>query len=366
MSVVQRDLAKDRRFRLWSDAPINGEPPPELLARELLTPTELFYVRCHGPVPAIDEQRHRLVVDGLVEQRLELATDDLRAEFPRVRTLATLHCAGNRRAELSEIAPIPDETPWRQGAIGNAHWSGVRLRDVLTAAGVREGASHVELVGCDEAAERDGRHCFGGSSPLSRALAPETLLALEMNGAPLAPAHGFPLRAVVPGYIGARSVKWLERVTVLAGPSQNPFQARSYKLFPPTVRAADADWEATPALGEAPLSSAICTPAGGASIRAGAVAVAGWACAGGDRVVDRVEVGDSGGAAWQPADLVGDAVPGAWRLWRAVLDLPPGEHELAVRAWDSAGGTQPEAAAAVWNFKGYANNAWHRVRVTAR
>jgi sulfite oxidase len=261
--------------------------------------------------------------------------------------VATLHCAGNRRSELADIAPIPRETPWREAAIGNARWAGVRLRDVLAAAGVRDGAAHVELVGADETTEFGGG--FGGSVPLGV----DVLLAFEMNGAPLEPVHGFPLRAVVPGYIGARSVKWLERVNVIAAPSANPFHARSYKLFAPGVRAEDADWDGTEPLGETPLNSAIC--------KVTADGVMGWACAGGDRSVDRVEVGD--GSGWQAARLGGDGGPGAWRLWRAALDLPPGEHELVVRAWDSAGNTQPQSAAEIWNFKGYANNAWHRVRV---
>jgi sulfite oxidase len=339
-------LGKHARFQLWTDAPLNGEPPLELLADHAITPTELFYVRCHGPVPDLDRS-HRLVVDGLVERRLELTVDELRATFPRTERVATLHCAGNRRSELAEIAPIPGETPWREAAIGNARWAGVRLRDVLAAAGVRDGGAHVELIGADETTEFRG--AFGGSVPLGV----DVLLAFEMNGAPLEPVHGFPLRAIVPGYIGARSVKWLERITLIAAPSENAFHARSYKLFAPDVRAEDADWDATEPLGETPLNSAIC--------KVTSDGVAGWACAGGDRTVERVEVDD--GSGWRSTRLVGDAVPGAWRLWQAELALPPGDHVLAVRAWDSAGRTQPESPAALWNFKGYANNAWHRVRV---
>ena len=344
VAVVQ----KDGRFQLWTESPLNGEPPLELLANEWITPTGLFYVRCHGPVPELDDRTYRLVVDGLVERPLEFGLTELRRQFPRADVVATLQCAGNRRSELAEIAPIPGETPWREAAIGNARWGGVRLRDLLAAAGVRAGAAHVELVGADETAEFGGP--FGGSVPLHA----DVLLAFEMNGAQLEPVHGFPLRAVVPGYIGARSVKWLERVNVLASPSANAFHLRSYKVFAPEVRAEDADWEGTEPLGEAPLNAAICFVT-----RDG---ISGWASAGGNRTVRRVEVGD--GSSWRDAELLGDAVPGAWRLWRAPLDLAPGEHNLVVRAWDSAGATQPESPAQVWNFKGYANNAWHRVRVS--
>jgi sulfite oxidase len=353
VDLVQPLLTKHPGFRLWSEAPPNGEPALELLGEDRLTPTELFYVRCHGPIPVL-ETSHRLVVDGLVERPLELGVDELRVRFPRAETTATLHCAGNRRIELAEVAPIDGETPWHQAAIGNARWAGVRLCDVLAAAGVGADARHVELVGADESGEFGDGAAFGGSVPLAAALEPRALLAFEMNGEPLPREHGFPLRAIVPGYIGARSVKWLERITVLAEPSRNPFHARSYKVFPPDVTAADADWERAAPLGESLLNSVIC--------RVDATGASGWACAGGDRVVERVEVGVDG--AWRAAELVGKQVPGAWRLWRTRLDLPPGDHELVVRAWDSSGATQPEHVAPLWNFKGYANNAWHRVRVS--
>jgi sulfite oxidase len=340
VDVVQKEAG----FHLWTEVPPNGEPPAERLGESFLTPIERFYVRCHGPVPAPHEL---LSVDGLVERPLELRIADLPALFQRVELVATLHCAGNRRVELADVAPIPGETPWRQAAIGNARWSGVWLRDVLAAAGVRAGAAHVELVGADETTEFGGS--FGGSVPLDV----DVLLAFEMNGAPLEPVHGFPLRAVVPGYIGARSVKWLQRITVLDAPSQNAFHARSYKVFAPDVRAETADWNDTPPLGESPLNSAICTVTHDS--------VTGWACAGGERVVERVEFHD--GSGWRDAEMVDDAVPGAWRRWRAPLDLGTGDHELVVRAWDSRGETQPESRESVWNFKGYANNAWHRVHV---
>jgi sulfite oxidase len=170
VAVVQ----KDGRFQLWTEFPLNGEPPLELLADEWITRTDLFYVRCHGPIPALDERAHRLVVDGLVERPLELGPAELRRQFPGTDVVATLHCAGNRRSELAEIAPIPGETPWREAAIGNARWSGVRLRDLLAAAGVRADAAHVELVGADETAEFGGP--FGGSVPLHV----DVLIAFEM------------------------------------------------------------------------------------------------------------------------------------------------------------------------------------------
>lgn len=348
MDAVQPALDKDPRFLLWSDAPLNGEPPVDLLAQSFRTPTELFYVRCHGDVPRIEPQAYRLVVEGLVVRQLELSVDDLATRFEQVEVPATLHCAGNRRTELASIAPIPGETPWREGAIGNATWSGVRLGDVLGAAGIQPAAAHVELLGRDAFSEDGETGVFGGSIPLGVG----AILATRMNGEPLEPVHGFPLRAVVPGYIGARSVKWLDRIVVRADPSPNFFQAQSYRVD-------------GVALGDAPLNSVICRPRAGA-VLAGGVAVAGWASAGAERTVTRVEVSGDDGASWRDAELAPDGVAGAWRLWRAHLELDPGEHVLVVRATDDAGTTQPSDPAPLWNAKGYANNAWHRIPLRTR
>jgi sulfite oxidase len=301
-------------------------------------------------VPELDRDAHRLVVDGLVERPLELSLADLRERFERVRVRATLHCAGNRRAQLIEVAPVPGHVPWREAAIGNAEWGGVRLRDVLTAAGILDGAGHVAAEGLDVSYEPGEPTRFGGSVPIGR----DAVLADEMNGEPLPPLHGAPLRLVVPGYVGARSVKWLAQLTVQHEPSTNWFQAVSYRM----QRTLD---EPGYALGETAVNSAIARPENGGRMRAGSVAVEGWATSGGDRVVERVEVSVDG--EWHEADLDGAPLAGAWRRWRVVVEVAPGEHELAARAWDSSAATQPEDPRGLWNPNGYANNAWHRVRV---
>jgi Oxidoreductase molybdopterin binding domain len=145
-----------------------------------------------------------------------------------------VQCAGNRRQGLMEAYPIPGEMPWGAGAIGNARWTGVPLREVLLAAGVEEGARHVAFAGLDEIEEGWSPN-YGSSIPVEKGMGPEVLLAYEMNDEPLRPEHGFPLRAVVPGYIGARSVKWLSGIALQDAPSDNYFQAQQYKLFPPYV-----------------------------------------------------------------------------------------------------------------------------------
>jgi sulfite oxidase len=348
--------------------PFNGGPAAEFLLRTFVTPNELFFVRSHGSVPEVDPASWRLAVDGLVERPLSLSLEDLRG-LPRASVTATLQCAGNRRLEMMAHQPIKNELPWGTEAVSNAQWSGVPLREVLAAAGVRAGARHAAFTGLDETERHGHVFNFGGSIPLDKAVHPEVLLADTMNGEPLPPVHGAPVRVVVPGYIGARSVKWLARITVQEGPSDNYFQAKAYRLFPPHFGPDNVDWEKGLMLGEAPVNSVILSPAEGDALPAGRVTVRGWALAGGDRQVARVDVSADGGRTWTvaelgPADQTPEDEAYAWRLWEAELDLGPGAHEIACRAWDTAAQTQPEHAAQVWNFKGYANNAWHRVRVT--
>jgi sulfite oxidase len=356
------------RFLVRQESPLNGGPAPDVILDSFVTPNELFFVRNHGDIPQVDREAFRLTVDGLADQPLTLSLADLR-RFPRVSAAATLQCAGNRRSELIGFAPIPGELPWGSEAISHAEWSGVRLRDVLAAAGPQAGARHAAFLGLDEAERHGHRFPFGGSIPLGKALHPEVLLADTMNGQPLPAAHGAPLRVVVPGYIGARSVKWVSRITLQEGPSDNYFQAKAYRLFPASTTPETVVWERGMMLGESPVNSAICAPLDGETVLGGKTTVRGWAVAGGDRQVARVEISTDGGRSWQGAALQNGAQneeSWGWTFWTAPLDLAAlgkGEHEIVCRAFDSAAQTQPRETSEVWNFKGYANNAWHRVRV---
>jgi len=353
---------KHASFQVKQERPYNGEPPLPELPGSFLTPLELFFVRSHASLPRIDPSSYRLSVRGDVERELSLSLEDLRRDFPSQTVTATLQCAGNRRSELLSLEPIPGEIPWGAGAIGTARWTGVSLAQVLDAAG-RTGTSarHVALEGADRV-EKDGRVSgFGGSIPLEKALRPEVLLAYEMNGEPLAPLHGAPLRLVVPGYIGARSIKWLAEVRLQEEPSDNYFYTRAYQLFPPYIKPAEADWKQGIRLGETGINSAICSPVAGQSLPAGKVRIQGYACSGGERRVEWVEISLDGGGTWRKVSFTGPHEPWAWRLWELAVDLAPGEYTAVCRAWDSAGTAQPESLRQVWNFKGYLNNAWHRV-----
>lgn len=350
------------------EVPRNSEPSLERLTEAHLTPNDAFFVRSHAPVPEVDLASFRLRVGGDVENELSLSVEDLRQNFEEDTVMATLQCAGNRRDELMAVREIPGEVPWQAGAIGNARWTGVRLKDVLAAAGVESrsepGFRHVAFTGLDRI-QKDGEvFGFGGSIPLEKALDPNVLLAWKMNGKPLPPDHGFPLRVVVPGYIGARSVKWLGEITVQPRPSDNYYQARAYKLFPPDVGPETVDWTTGLMLGELPVQAVITRPRPGQELTAGVVRIRGYALTGGDRTLERVDVSADGGDSWTVARFTeGPVRPGTWRFWEAEVDLATGENELVARAWDSSANTQPEHIEPIWNFKGYISNAWHRVRV---
>jgi sulfite oxidase len=344
------------------EEPFNAETGLAGLANGPLTATDAFYVRGHGALPEVDRALWRLRVHGAVERELNLSLSTLREAFREREVTATLQCAGNRRAGLSAIRDIPGEAPWGPGATGTATWTGVALADVLAVACPLGEAGHVGFEGADMCAEAKPAQRFGGSIPLDKASRPEVLIAWAMNGAPLPLVHGAPLRVVVPGYIGARSVKWLGRIEVRSSPWPGYFQHVVYRLLPE---------DGTPGpgagmpLGLIALNSDVLSPADGETVAAGPVEVRGYAFAGGERHVARVDVSLDHGSSWSQAELLDDLGPWAWRHWRITINLVPGEHEIVVRAWDSSAATQPEDEAALWNPKGYVNNARPRVRVRA-
>ena len=347
-----------------STNPLNAEPPLDRLRASFTTEARYFYVRSHGATPHLDETNHRLSVNGLVSTPLDLGVAELRARFPAQTVPATLQCAGNRRADMQPVRPTTGD-PWAPGAIGNAAWTGVSLAALLRAAGVVDDpVLHVAFASADIVEmPGEGRFRFGVSIPIAKAMSPEVLIAWAMNGEALAPQHGYPLRAIVPGYAGVRSAKWLTAITVAKAPSDNHMQARDYRLLPADITADTVNWNDGIVINEMPLNSAICEPRAHAMLEAGEHRVRGYATATARRIA-RVDVSADGGRSWRQAELEQrDDAPWSWTFWEVALDLATGEHELVVRAWDQAGQTQPSQPDDTWNFKGYLSTAWHRVRV---
>jgi DMSO/TMAO reductase YedYZ molybdopterin-dependent catalytic subunit len=352
-----------------TDSPFNAETPLSALSQEV-TPAELFFVRCNFDTPVLDAAAWRLRVDGLVRREATLALADLKA-LPYREVTATVECAGNGRRLMD---PIPGGTAWQLGAASTGVFGGVSLAGVLGACGVGDAAVEVACHGADAGAVSEGEAAGGGpvqfvrSVPLSKALEPDTLLAWSLNGEPLAPEHGYPLRVLVPGWYGMASVKWLTRLTVLDEPFRGHFQTDRY------VYRGHPDYAADTPVTRMHVRSVIAEPAAGDMVGAGDMVATGGAVAVGAAVTVRgaawsgfaairsVEVSTDGGASWSPAELTPAASPWGACVWSYEWrPARPGEHVLAVRATDAAGGTQPLGP--VWNELGYGNNVVHRVRV---
>jgi sulfite oxidase len=342
--------------------PLNAEPHPDRLIESWITPDASFYVRNHGTMPHVDPAGFKLTVEGLVTRSVSFSLEDLRG-MTQVTVPATLQCAGNRRNEHNLVKPVAG-VPWDVGAISTGEWRGVRLSDLLQWVGAKSSAKYVWFEGLDAVALKDRQTLFGGQVPIAKAERPETIVALEMNGSPLTRQHGFPARTIVPGYIGARSVKWLHRIVVSDKSSDNNFVARDYKLFPPEATAETVKPQDFGPIYENALNSAICEPRAGQTLGAGRIKVRGYALPPGTpgAAVAGVEVSPDGGATWVAAKLRGKDAPFAWKFWEAEVDVAAGSRTLVVRATDAQGGRQPERAP--WNFKGYLYNGWHRVPIT--
>jgi sulfane dehydrogenase subunit SoxC len=320
-----------------------------------VTPPGLHYVLTHFDIPAVDPTTWTLEVTGAVARPLRLTLADLQAR-PPASARVLLECAGNGRARYE---PRPVSQPWLLEAVGTAEWGGTPLAPLLEEAGVSPDAVDVAFAGADHGVERGVEQDYARGLPVAEALRPDTLLAWAMNGAPLPPQHGHPLRLVVPGWYGMTNVKWLARITLIEEPFQGYQQAVGYRMY-------DADGvPGEPVRRMMPRSLMI--PPGVPDfltrermIEPGVVTLAGRAWSG-HGPIESVEVSTDAGATFAPALLdepLGDA---AWRGWRFEWDAPSGEHVLGSRATDAAGNSQPLEPA--WNLKGYANNAVERIPV---
>ena len=336
----------------------NHGMPLEAL-RYPVTPVGLHYLLVHYDIPAVDPGDWRLHLGGNVEQALSLSIDDLRAR-PAVTRPVTIECAGNGRALLE---PRPLSQPWLTEAVGTAEWTGVPLAALLEEAGVRDDTVEILFTGLDRGIEGEVEQLYERSLPTSEAMGEDALLAYAMNGQPLPPQHGFPLRLVIAGWYGMAHVKWLGAITALTEPFEGFQQTVGYRLY------SAPDEPGEPVTRMVPRS--LMVPPGIPDFftrrrfvdlgpcRLEGRAWSGWAA------VERVEVSVDGGSSWAEAQLGEPAGERAWRGWSYDWDASaPGDYLLCSRASDAAGNSQPVAAA--WNLKGYANNQVDRIAVTVR
>ncbi len=321
-----------------------------------VTPVGLHYLLVHYDIPDIEPDEWRLMVTGAVANPFELSLDDLRA-MPSTSCAITFECAGNGRALLE---PRPLSQPWLVEAVGTGEWTGVALADVLALSDLVADAVEVVFTGADRGIEAGIEQAYARSLPVAAAAASDVLLAYALNGAPLPPQHGFPLRLVVPGWYGMANVKWLTSISAVTTPFAGYQQAISYRLR-------QHEKEPGEPLGRM-LPRALMVPPGipdfltrVRTVAPGDHELAGRAWSG-FAPIRAVAVSDDGGRTWAPADV--DAPrqgPAAWQAWSYRWRAEPGEYELCCRAIDAAGNEQPIAPA--WNLGGYANNAVQRVSV---
>ncbi|CAN1822984.1 Sulfite oxidase [Linum perenne] len=368
-----------------SKQPFNAEPHRSALVNSYVTPVDFFYKRNHGPIPVVDDiERYSVSFKGLIETHKELTMRDIRS-LPKYNVAATLQCAGNRRTAMSKVKTVKG-VGWDISAIGNAVWGGAKLADVLELIGIpkftaatKSGGKHVEFVSIDKCKEENGGP-YKASIPLIQATNPEAdvLLAYEMNGETLNRDHGYPLRVVVPGVIGARSVKWLDSINILAGECQGFFMQKDYKMFPPSVNWDNINWSTRRPQMDFPVQCAICSLEDQTIVKQPGkmilqVTVRGYAVSGGGRGIERVDVSIDGGKTWVEASryqkpgtpYVSDDEKSdkwAWVLFEAIVDVPRST-EIVAKAVDSAANVQPESVQEIWNLRGVLNTSWHRVEV---
>ena len=336
----------------------NHGMPLEMLDLEV-TPAGLHYLLIHYDIPLLDPASWRLRIDGHVERPLTVDLDALRTR-PTVSERVTLECAGNGRAR---VVPRPVSQPWLDEAVGTAEWTGVPLAPLLAEAGVRPGAVDVVFTGADHGVERGVEQDYQRGLPVAEAMSGEAFLAHTMNGHPLPPQHGAPVRLIVPGWYGMTHVKWLVGITVLDRPFDGFQNATAYRIK------TEADDPGEPVTRIRPR--ALVRPPGFPDfqtrtriVETGTHVLTGRAWSGVAPVTE-VEVSVDGGATWRTAELGSAGGRYEWRAWRWAWEASqPGRYELCVRATDAAGNRQPVEQR--WNRQAMANNHVQRVPVVVR
>ncbi|KAM3727971.1 Sulfite oxidase [Dirofilaria immitis] len=342
-----------------SKKPFNAETPAELIMDHFYTPNDIFYVRNHMPVPIIDGKKHRLRIEGIsIQQPLTLSLDDIKHEFACVSVNATLQCAGNRRSEMDTIKKVQGLN-WKSTAIGNAKWTGVRLKDILMKAGVNPNDKHIKHVilrGADMDSEGNN---YETSITFEKAMQDEVIVAYKMNDEDIPRDHGYPMRLIAPGIVGARQVKFLAAIILSEEESTSHWQRKDYRALPPFIGPTDyQDFEVAPSIQEYPVQTR------------GEFDVMGYAWSGGGRGIIRVDVSVDGGETWQAAQLIQDPDQDidhmwSWTFFKSTIKIPDDMQklDLVCKATDRSYNTQPDTSRGIWNIRGLINNAWHHVPI---
>ena len=341
-----------------STRPPDFETPVALLD-SFITPIEHFYVRSHMPIPTVDAASFALKIGGEVNAAMSVSLDELK-KMPAVTVTTTLECAGNGRGFFE---PAVAGIQWQKGAVGTARFTGVRMSEILKKAGVKTGALNVEMHAADR--PPGTMPAFVRQVPMAKAMHADTILAWDMNGQPIPQVHGAPLRAIIPGWEGAYSVKWVNQLNVLAKDSDSFWFVSGYRY--PNRRVAPGaavDAKDMEPLKGLAVKSLITTPATGAALAAGKIAVGGFAWAG-ENEITRVDVSIDNGVTWQAARLTGEKAPFAWRRFEyEFAATKPQSYLILSRATDAKGNTQP--AVSQWNPSGYLWNQYDSVRVEVK
>ena len=367
------DPVRHPALHTYTEQPCNASCPTELILDNWITPNELWYIRNHHPVPKVDPDKYEFAITlpGM-PYPIVYNLEHLRTQFHRQRLVATLACGGNRRSEYNSVR-LTSGTPWNTGAISNASWEGVWLHQLFRRHSVTL-ESMLRLYPKLRFLEIETLDGLKVSIPIHKALDPlgDVMLAYQMNGEELPPDHGYPLRLIVPGYVGVRNAKYIKSLRFSSKEVDGPWQSgMAYKGFSPNrTEVGDIDLQQVASIQELPVNSSVIYPVSELD-RDDTVIIRGWAWSGGGRGIVRVDVSVDGGKTWLETTLgEGSDQPNhrswAWTFWECevdISDIPGDTLEIVSKAVDASYNTQPESLDSTWNLRGLVNNTWGRSEV---
>jgi sulfite oxidase len=346
------DPIRDTNLKFHSYQPCNAETPVELIADYPITPSELWYIRNHHPVPQIDIDKHRLSIDSKYFDSIKLNINDLK-KMKETTITATMQCGGNRRGDYNRIDKTSG-TPWDIGAISTAKWTGVLLSDIIK-------SNHIERYKDIKHVQFESIDSLKASVPIEKLMKEEILIAYKMNDEDIPRDHGYPLRAIVPGHVGVRNVKWLSKIILSDEESEGPWQKSiAYKVLPMDVKdARKIDSSKIPTMQEMPIQSAITT----IEKNDEKYIVEGYAYTGNGNEISEVEISNDDGITWNKTELNKalnkNQKHWAWTIWKSKKNISDNPCFIC-RAVDVNGNKQPSDISYKWNLRGLNNNTLHK------